>query len=280
MELIFKFQLLSHTTAPSIPINSQKPGVRYEVGIGRFPNSPGDHKDAVLNDGGNMLLDWNTLLFMKIRKDNFWLDSMTVRASVNAVNLHHENSVFRSGHQEADKFLDYNRIELEGEGQDERKETFQGISKLCLILAHGPDNSAHYQVAVFDKENKRVTLFDPRTTGFSNFSSITQPQKEVIAKALKLLGWGSSDGAVELVFRESFRNNPGAKWFVKVVVVGGEGYTVGNCWPLACLIYNNIMKAPENHNLESMANGVPVISSETRLELVTIMKRILGPLIE
>ena len=246
-----------------------------------FPLSPGDHSDAVLSVGGDMLLDWNTLSFMKIRDDTFWLDSMTMRTFVNAVNLHHKNSVYHSGHQEADKLFDYNTMELGGEDQDKRKETFQGISKLCLILACGPPHSAHYIVAVFDKENEQVTLFDPRTALFSRFSSsITNHQKDVITKALKSFGWVSSGVAPEFVFRRPSRQQRHPKWFIKIVVVGGEGYNIGNCGPVACLIYNNIIKAPENHDLERMAEGVPVVSSATRLELVTIMKDNLGSLIE
>ena len=159
-----------------------------EDSIEDFQDPIGDGKGTFYFDCFNSqkLLNWNVSTFQKLMHPEYYFDNYTMSTFLWAVRFKYRESMFVHDNSEL-----YQKVRFDHDLLDEgvllaRREYFQTAKRVCRILVTGNLNEqAHYQVLIFERELKEVTLIE-----YTKVSTIHQTQLSGIKDIIFSMGWG------------------------------------------------------------------------------------------
>ena len=160
--------------------------VEEHKSISEYENGDGTSKFEMTKEGE--ILNWNVAMFRRIMHPQYWIDNYTVTSFISAVQINYPNSLFAYDTQQMEpiRHLARNCDNKEINVLKDRKNLFEKENKICRIMDCGRQNDSHFQVLVFEKEVKEITIIEYTLCDFLDDDQLTG-----IRDVMHSFGWGN-----------------------------------------------------------------------------------------
>ena len=134
------------------------------------------------------IINWNVAMFRRLMHPKYWFDNYTLTTFVSAIKINYPNSLFSYDTQQMEpvRYLAQFCDDKTDTVLVNRKKHFEDKNNICRIMDCGGFADSHFQVLVFQKRVKEISIFE-----YTLCDDLDDDQLTGIRDVIHSFGWGS-----------------------------------------------------------------------------------------